>query len=332
MSRDLAIDLGTANTLVWVRGEGLVAREPTLVAVEQRSGQVHEVGRRAYDAVARSRGQLVIERPLAGGVVTDFEMTAAMLRIVFERMGVTRFTRSQVLICVPVSVTEVERRALEGAARRAGAARVFLLEEPMAAAIGADLPVQDAVGSMVVDIGGGNTEVALISLGGVVASRSVRVGGYDLDAALQRHLRERYGVAIGDRTAEDLKVALGSAYPGAPLAAVEVRGRDLGTGGARVVPLTAEEVRGALEQDVTRIVRTVVDALSDCPPELSQDVVLGGMLLVGGGAMLRGLAERIAAETQVRVAVAADPLDAVVVGAGRTLESAERLDRLFANR
>ncbi len=329
MAADLAIDLGTATTLAWSRGGGVVLREPTVVAVDPRGGKVHAAGRQAFEAVRASEGALVIERPLSGGAVTDFTMTARMLRLLFERLGVTRFSRARVLLGVPAGCTNVERQALQDAARQAGAGRAYLLDEPLAAAIGADLPVHDAVASMVVDCGGGNTEAAVVSLGGVVTSQTVRVGGYDLDVALQDWVRTAHGIAIGDRTAEELKIAIGSAFPQPTAEHAEVRGRDLESGTTRTVTVEADEVRTAIERPVTAIVGTVLDALSECPPELAHDLMEKGMLLVGGGALLRGLDQRISAEAQVAVTVADHPLDAVVRGLGSALEVTERLAEVY---
>ena len=323
MSRDLAIDLGTATTLVHARGEGVVYREPTVIAVEPRTGAVHAVGDEAARAIKRANGGLVAERPLSGGAIRDFVTTSDMLALLFAKLGATRVARPRVLVGVPCGITDVERRALTDAARRAGAAKAWLIEEPLAAAIGAGMPVQDAVGTMVVDIGGGNTEVAVISLGGLVNYRAARVGGFDLDHAIQRYVRDTYNVAIGDRTAEDVKIAIGSAYPQLEPLRAEVSGRDLDSGLAHDITLEADEVRAALDGHVAQIVATVVGALSECPPELSQDVIGSGLLLVGGGALLRGLDERLAGETQVKVRIADDPLGAVIAGAGVTIDELE---------
>ncbi|CAN5210844.1 rod shape-determining protein [soil metagenome] len=330
MSGDFAIDLGTANTLVWAHRRGVVLREPTIVAVDHRSGKVIAAGAQAYETVRTARRPSQLERPLTGGAVTDFSMTASMLKLLFERLGVTRFSRSRILISIPSGVTPVERQALRDAARDAGAWKVYLIEESMAAAIGAGLPIQDPVGSMVVDIGGGNTEVAVISLGGVVVTRSVRIGGFDLDRAVQEWVRDHFGVAIGDRTAEELKIALGRAFPSSPAERAEVRGRDLDTGLTRTIDIDSEQIRVALDKTTAAIAAVVIDTLSDCPPELAQDVMHGGILLVGGGALLRGLDERIHAETQVKVAVAEQALDAVVLGAGAAIDADWDLGTLFS--
>ncbi|MGI9017302.1 MAG: rod shape-determining protein [Euzebya sp.] len=329
MGADFAIDLGTANTVVWARHKGIVLREPTVVAVDIRGGRVIAAGSEAYDTVAGARRPAQLERPLNGGAVTDFAMTASMLKLLFAHLGITRFSRSRVLISVPAGATPVERSALRDATKQAGAGKVYLIEEPMAAAIGAGLPVEDPVGSMVVDIGGGNTEVAVISLGGVVVSKAVRVGGFDLDQAVQEWVRDHFDIAIGDRTAEELKMALGRAFPSSPADAAEVKGRDLLSGLTRTVRIDSEQVRVALERPTVAIAEAVIATLSECPPELAQDVMSHGILLVGGGALLRGLDQRISAETQVKVTVAEQPLDAVVVGAGAAVDADWDLGAVF---
>jgi rod shape-determining protein MreB and related proteins len=330
VARDLAIDLGTANTLVWSKGRGIVLREPTVIAMNQRNGDVLAMGNEAYEMIGRTPGHVVADRPLRGGAITDFEVTSRLIKLVLQRCGVTRLTRARVLICVPSAITLVERRAVEEAARQAGANQVHLMEQPMAAAIGASLPIHEPIGSMVVDVGGGTSEVAVISLGGVVASKAVRVGGFDLDAAVQGFVRREYALAIGERTSEELKIAIGSAYPQAEEPRAEIRGRELSTGLPKTVVVGAEEVRTALEDTVVQIVTAVVDTLGECPPELTQDILLSGMWLVGGGALLRGLDARIAQETQVKVNVIDHPLETVVIGAGRTIEAFDNLRHLFA--
>ena len=330
MARDLAIDLGTANTLVWVRGRGIVLNEPTVIAVNQRNGDVLAMGTEAYSMIGRTPGHIIAERPLRGGAITDFDMTARLLKLLLQRVGIRRINRARVLICVPSAITEVERRAVTEAAQQAGASQAFLMEEPMAAAIGADLPVQEPLGNMIVDVGGGTSEVAVISLGGVVACKAVRVGGFDLDAAIQNYVRREYAVAIGERTAEELKVAIGSAYPQAEEPRAEIRGRELSTGLPKVVLVAAEAVREALDDSVTQICNAVTDTLAECPPELTQDILDRGIWLVGGGALLRGLDARISHETQISVNVVDQPLEAVVTGAGTTIESFNDLRHLFA--
>lgn len=331
-ARVLAIDLGTANTLVWAKGQGVVLDEPTVIAVDQANGDVLAFGRETFERIGRTPGSIVADRPLRGGAITDFATTARLLRLVLKRLGATRFHKPRVLICVPSATTDVERRAVEEAVMRAGAASCHLMEEPMAAAIGAGLPVAEAVGSMVVDVGGGTSEVAVCSLGGVVVSKAVRIGGFDLDHAIAEYVRDTYGVSIGERTAEQVKLAVGSAYPQHEQLAAEVRGRELSTGLPKTVVVSDEEVRAALEPQLAAIVGAVLRALADCPPELTQDVLGTGMHLVGGGALLRGLDARIARETEVEVTVVPEPLTAVVTGAGQTVETVDDLRTLFADR
>ena len=330
MRRDLAIDLGTANTLVWERGRGITLREPTVIAINQRNGDVLAMGNEAYAMIGRTPGHIVADRPLRGGAITDFETTSRLIKLLLKRAGVSRLNRPRTLICVPSAITEVERRAVEEAALQAGAAAVFLMEQPMAAAIGANLPVEEPVGNLVVDVGGGTSEVAVIALGGVVVVEAVRVGGFDIDAAIQQYVRREYAVAIGERTAEELKVAIGSAYPQLEEPKAEIRGRELATGLPKLVTVGADEIREAIEDEVNAVVEAVLETLAACPPELTQDVLETGLWLVGGGALLRGLDARIAQETQVRVNVIDAPLETVVTGAGRTVESFNKLKHLFA--
>ena len=330
MAREFAIDLGTANTLVWSRGHGIVLNEPTVIALNQRNGDVLAMGHEAYSMIGRTPGHIIAERPLRGGAITDFDMTSRLLELLLQRVGVRRMSRTRVLICVPSAITAVERRAVIEAAQQAGASQAFLMEQPMAAAIGAQMPVQEPIGNMVVDVGGGTSEVAIISLGGVVASRAVRVGGFDLDAAIQNYVRREYAVAIGERTAEQLKVAIGSAYPQTSEPRAEIRGRELSTGLPKVVLVNAESLREALDDSVNAIVGAVTDTLAACPPELTQDILHRGIWLVGGGALLRGLDARINHDTQIDVKVVEQPLEAVVTGAGTTIESFNDLRHLFA--
>lgn len=332
MARDLAIDLGTANTLVWARRRGIVLNEPTVIAVNQRNGDVLAMGTDAYNMIGRTPGHIIADRPLRGGAITDFEMTARLLKLLLQRVGVNRFNRSRALICVPSALTEVERRAVEEAALQAGASAAYLMEEPMAAAIGAGLPVHEPVGNMIVDVGGGTSEVAIVALGGIVTCKAVRVGGFDIDGAIRNYVRREYAVAIGERTAEELKIAIGSAYPQASEPKAEIRGRELATGMPKVVVVSAEEVREAIDDQVSQIVGAVGDALSECPPELAQDVLEGGMFLLGGGALLRGLDARISQEAQMAVHLVDQPLEAVVTGAGTTIESFDNLKHLFVDR
>jgi rod shape-determining protein MreB len=327
--RDLAIDLGTANTLVYARGQGISLNEPTVIALNSRTQDVLAMGHDAWQMIGRTPGYIVAVRPLRGGAITDFDITQRMIRLLFQRAGVSRMYRARVLICVPSAITHVEQRAVLEAARRAGAASTYLIEQPMAAAIGAGLHIHEPLGNMVIDIGGGTTEVAVISLGGIVSLEAVRVGSFDIDAAIQAFVRRTYGIAIGERTAEEIKLAIGSAYPTPDEFRAEVRGRDLMTGLPKVIVLTPEEVRDAIEEQVRAICDAVIAALSRTPPELAQDLILNGINLVGGGGMLRGLDLRIAKETSLPVQLVDAPLECVVEGAGRCLESFDLLKDMF---
>jgi len=327
--RDLAIDLGTANTLVYARAHGIVLNEPTVIALNEKTQDVLAMGHDAWQMIGRTPGYIVAVRPLRKGAITDFDITQRMIRLLLKRAGVTRLNWPRVLICVPSAITEVERRAVEEAARRAGAADPYLIHQPMAAAIGAGLPIHEPLGSMVVDVGGGTTESAVISLGGIVALRAIRVGSFDFDAAIQTFVRRDYGIAIGDRTAEEIKLAIGSAYPVDDSVKAEVRGRDLMTGLPKTVILAPEEVRSAIEEHVGAIVDSVVQCLGEAPPELAQDLIVQGIHLVGGGGMLRGLDRRLADETDVPVHLVDAPLECVVLGAGKCLEAFESLKAMF---
>ena len=293
MARDLAIDLGTANTLVYERGRGIVLNEPSVIALNSRTGDVLAMGHEAWQMIGRTPGYIVAVRPLRGGAITDFDITQRMIRLLLQRVGVNRFNRPRVVICVPSAITEVERRAVTDAARRAGAADAQLIEQPMAAAIGAGLPINEPVGNMVIDVGGGTSETALISLGGIVALQAVRVGSFDIDAAIQTYVRREYGIAVGERTAEEIKVAIGSAYPTLDEFKAEVRGRDLMSGLPKTVILSPEETREAIDEQVVAVVDSVIACLGQAPPELAQDLIVRGMYLVGGGGMLRGFDLRI---------------------------------------
>ena len=329
MARDLAIDLGTANTLVYARSRGIVLNEPTVIALNSRSQQVLAMGHEAWQMIGRTPGYIVAVRPLRQGAITDFEITQRMIRLLLQRAGISRFTRPRVLICVPSAITEVERRAVEEAARRAGAAGAYLIEQPMAAAIGAGLPIHEPLGNMVVDVGGGTTETAVISLGGIVALQAIRVGSFDIDAAIQTFVRREYGIAIGERTAEQIKVAIGSAHPTTDEVKAEVRGRDLMSGLPKTVILSPEEVREAIEEQVGAIVDSVVQCLGQAPPELAQDLIVQGIHLVGGGGMLKGLDQRLAQETAIPVHLVDAPLECVVLGAGKCLEAFDSLKVMF---
>ena len=329
MARDLAIDLGTANTLVYTRGRGIVLNEPTVIALNSRTQDVLAMGQEAWQMIGRTPGYIVAVRPLRKGAITDFDITQRMIRLLLQRAGVSRFNRPRVLICVPSAITEVERRAVEEAARRAGAAGAFLIEQPMAAAIGAGLPIHEPLGNMVVDVGGGTTETAVISLGGVVALEAIRVGSFDIDNSIQIYVRREYGIAIGERTAEEIKVAIGSAYPLPDENKVEVRGRDLMTGLPKTVILSPDEVRDAIEEQVGAIVDSVVKCLGKAPPELAQDLIVQGIHLVGGGGLLRGLDRRLSEETALPVHLVDAPLECVVLGAGKCLEAFDSLKVMF---
>ena len=329
MARDLAIDLGTANTLVYAKGRGIVLNEPSVIALNQQTGDVLAMGQEAWQMIGRTPGYIVAVRPLRQGAITDFDVTQRMIRLLLQRAGVSKFNRPRVVICVPSAITEVERRAVIEAARRAGAADAQLIEQPMAAALGAYLPVNEPVANMVIDVGGGTSETALISLGGVVALQAVRVGSFDIDAAIQTFIRREYGIAVGERTAEEIKVAIGSAWPVQDSVKAEVRGRDLMSGLPKTVILSPEEVREAISEPVTAIVDSVVNCLGQAPPELAHDLIRTGMYLVGGGGMLKGLAHRIAEETEISVTLVDQPLEAVVMGAGRCIEAYDQLRVMF---
>jgi len=329
VGKDLAIDLGTANTLVYARNKGIVLNEPTVIALNEKTQDVLAMGHEAWQMIGRTPGYIVAVRPLRKGAITDFEITQRMIRLLLKRAGVSRMNRPRVLICVPSAITEVERRAVEEAARRAGAAETYLIGQPMAAALGAGLPIHEPLGNMVVDVGGGTSETAVISLGGVVALRAIRVGSFDIDAALQVWVRREYGIAIGERTAEEIKVAIGTAYPVDNTAKAEVRGRDLMTGLPKNVILSPDEVRTAIDEQVTAIVDSVVQCLGQAPPELAQDLIVQGIHLVGGGGMLRGLDRRLSEETAIPVQLVNAPLECVVLGAGKCLEAFDSLMDLF---
>jgi len=329
MAKDLAIDLGTANTLVYREGDGIIINEPTVIAVNRKTGEVLAHGEEAWEMIGRTPGNIVAVRPLRGGAITDFDVTEKMIRMLLQRAGVSRFSRPKVLICVPSAITEVERRAVTDATRRAGAADAQLLEQPIAAAIGADLPIDEPLGNMVIDIGGGTTETAVISLGGIVALEAVRVGSFDIDSEIQAYVRRSHGIAIGERTAEMIKKTIGTAIPMPNLTDAEVRGRDLVSGLPKTVVLTDAEIREAINPIVTQIVESVIRCLGNAPPELANDFLRLGMYLVGGGALLTGMGERIAMDTNVPVILSNDALEAVVLGAGHCIENFSELRSLF---
>lgn len=314
---------------MYSRGEGIVLNEPTVIALNNQTGDVLAIGHEAWQMIGRTPSNIVAVRPLRQGAITDFDVTQRMIRLVLQRVGVSRFNRPRVVICVPSAITAVERRAVTEAARRAGAADAQLIAQPMAAAIGAGLPINEAMGSMVVDIGGGTSETALISLGGIVSIQAVRLGGFDVDAAIQVYIRREYGIAIGEQTAEQIKVTIGSAWPVREDVNAEVRGRDLVSGLPKTVLLTPAEVREAISEPIGTIVDSVVSCLGTAPPELAQDLIEQGIHLVGGGGMLAGLDVRLAAETEVKVHLVDAPLECVVVGAGRCIEAYDALKSMF---
>ena len=287
------------------------------------------MGHEAWQMIGRTPSYIVAVRPLRKGAITDFEVTQRMIRLLLQRVGVSRLNRPRVVICVPSAITAVERRAVTEAARRAGAADARLIEQPVAAAIGADLPINEPIGNMVVDIGGGTTESALISLGGVVALEAVRVGSFDIDNAIQGYVRREYGIAVGERTAEEIKIVLGSAYPTAGEVSAEVRGRELMSGLPKTVLLTPAEVRVAIEEPVTAMVDSVVSCLAQAPPELAQDLIVQGVHLVGGGGMMKGMDLRLTAESDVPVRRVNSPLESVVLGAGKVIEHYESVQAMF---
>ena len=322
-SQDIGIDLGTANTLVFVKGKGIIIREPSVVAVDQRYTPVRvvAVGSQAKDMIGRTPGSIGAVRPLRNGVIADFDATAEMLRK-FIRRAVTAspFSKTRVMICVPSGVTEVERRAVNDAAKSAGARYVSLIEQPMAAALGAGLPVDAPRGSMIVDIGGGTAEVAVVALGDIVTSRSVKVAGDSYDEAIINYIRKKHGLLIGERTAEDIKIQIGSAFPYEGEGAMSVKGRNLVDGLPKDVEVTAEEIRNALRGNINHLLDAIRTALENTPPELSADIIDGGITLTGGGALLRGLNELIEKEIKIPVSISDNPLDCVVEGTGICLE------------
>ena len=325
-SRDIGIDLGTANTLVYLKGKGIVMREPSVVAVDTKTNDVRSVGHEAKAVIGRTPGNIVAVRPLKDGVIADFEITANMLGQFIKKVcGNSLFVRPRVVICIPSGVTEVERRAVKDAAFNAGAKQVNLIEEPMAAAIGAGLPISEPSGSMVVDIGGGTSEVAVISLGGIVAARSVRVGGDEFDQAIIAYIKRKYNLLIGERTAEQIKIEIGSAYEMEQEKEMEIKGRNLVDGLPKNISVHSEEIRDALAESLQKVVDAIKETLERTPPELSADIIDHGITLTGGGALLHGLDELIHRETGIDVHVAENPLDCVAAGTGAVLDHIELL-------
>lgn len=323
-NRDMGIDLGTANTLVYAKSKGIVVREPSVVALRTDTGSIEAVGNSAKSMIGRTPGNIVAVRPMKDGVIADFETTATMLRYFIEQAMKSRglFSRKpNVMVCVPSGITAVEKRAVEDATKLAGAREAFTIEEPFAAAIGADLPVWEPTGSMVVDIGGGTTEVAIISLGGIVTSKSIRVAGDEMDEAVIQYIKKKYSLMIGERTAEILKMEIGSAIPPEQKETMDIRGRDLITGLPKTIEITAQEIADALSETVTSIVDAVKITLEKSPPELAADIMDRGIVLTGGGALLRNMDRLLAEETGMPVIVAENALDCVAIGTGRALEN-----------
>ncbi|GAJ99221.1 rod shape-determining protein [Geomicrobium sp. JCM 19055] len=323
-SKDLGIDLGTANTLVYVKGKGVVVREPSVVATRSDNQQIEAVGNDAKNMIGRTPGNIVAIRPMKDGVIADFDTTATMMKYFIRQAQKNRsiFTRKpNVMVCVPSGITAVEKRAVEDATKQAGAREAYTIEEPFAAAIGADLPVWEPTGSMVVDIGGGTTEVAIISLGGIVTSQSIRVAGDEMDESIIQYIKKSYNLMIGERTSEALKMEIGSAEKQEEMESMDIRGRDLVTGLPKTISIDADEVAQALEDTITTIIETVKSTLERTPPELAADIMDRGIVLTGGGALLEGLDKRLGEETNMPVLVAEEPLDCVALGTGRALEN-----------
>jgi rod shape-determining protein MreB len=329
VSNDLAIDLGTANTLVYVKGRGIVLNEPSVVALQKDTGKVLKVGKEAKIMVGRTPGNIVAIRPMKDGVIADFKYTEAMLRYFIQKVHNRKsLIRPRIIISVPSGVTQVERRAVRDSAQSAGAREVYLIEEPMAAAIGAGLPITEANGNMVIDIGGGTTDIAIISLAGIVFSKSVRTGGNEMDEAIIQSIKRKYNLLVGERTAEDIKIEIGSAFPMEENKQMEVKGRDLVSGIPKTIVINEEEIRDALDEPVSKIVGGVKVALENTPPELSADIVDKGIVLAGGGALLRGFDVLLREETSLPITIADDPLSTIVLGAGQALNEIELLRQI----
>lgn len=328
-SNDMGIDLGTATTLVYVKGEGVVLREPSVVAIERGTSHVLAVGEEAKRMLGRTPGNIVAIRPMKDGVIADFEITEAMLRYFIKKVHHRRvLVRPRIVIAIPSGITEVEKRAVKDSAERAGAREVFLVEEPIAAAIGVGLPIQDPVGNMIIDIGGGTTEIAVISLAGTVFSKSIRIGGDEMDDAIIEYLKKTYNLMVGERTAEDIKIKIGSSYPLEEEMTMEVRGRDLVAGLPKSVTITSEEVRDALQEPLRAIVEIAKISLERTPPELAADLIEHGIVMAGGGSLLRGMDKLISEETGLPVHIADDPLTAVAQGTGKVLNEIRYLRKV----
>lgn len=328
MSKDMGIDLGTANTLIYVKGKGILLREPSVVAINSDTKKVLAVGLEAKQMIGRTPGNIVAIRPLKDGVIADFDVTQTMLKKFIEKVSPkSAFTSPRIVICFPSGVTEVEKRAIDEATKQAGAREVLLMEEPMAAAIGANLPVNEPTGSMIVDIGGGTTEVAVISLGGIVTSKSLRIAGDELDQSIISYIKREYNLAIGERTAEAVKIQLGSAFPSEEEETMQIKGRDLVSGLPKVIDITEGEVREALKEPVASIIDAIKTTLEKTPPELAADIMDKGIMLAGGGALLKGLDKLINHETHMPVHIAESALDCVALGAGKALDNVDKVSR-----
>lgn len=332
-SKDMGIDLGTANTLVYVKGKGIILREPSVVAIKNDNTKaVLAVGNEAKEMIGRTPGNIVAIRPLKDGVIADFDITQTMLKMFIKKVtNNSSFVRPRIVVCFPSGVTEVEKRAIEEATKQAGASEVYLMEEPMAAAIGAGLPVSEPTGSMVVDIGGGTTEVAVISLGGIVTSKSLRIAGDELDQSIVTYIKKEYNLMIGERTAEQIKITIGSAFPREEEKTMEIKGRDLITGLPKIITITSQEIREAIKEPVAAIIDSIKSTLEKTPPELAADIMDKGIMITGGGALLQGLDELINKETHMPVRIAESPLDCVALGAGKSLEHIDKFGRAYAS-
>ncbi len=332
-SSDMGIDLGTASTLVYLKNEGIVLCEPSVVAIEAGTSNVLAVGEEAKRMLGRTPGNIVAIRPMRDGVIADFEITESMLRYFIKKVhNSRRLVRPRVIIAIPSGITEVEKRAVKDSALHAGAREVYMLEEPVAASIGVGLPIQEPSGNMVIDIGGGTTEMAVISLAGVVFAKSIRIGGDEMDEAIVNYLKRTYNLMVGERTAEEIKITIGSGYPMEEEMTMDVRGRDLVAGLPKMISITSEEVREALSEPIAQIIEAVRITLERTPPELSADLIEKGLILAGGGALLRGLDKLIAEETGLPVHIADDPLTAVALGTGKVLSELQYLKRLTVAR
>ena len=330
MTKDMGIDLGTANTLVYIKGQGIVVREPSVVAIRDDSKDVLAVGEEAKRMIGRTPGNIVAIRPMKDGVIADFDITQSMLSYFIQKAAAKKGVVSpRIAICVPFGVTEVEKRAIEEAARNAGAKDAFLIEEPMAAAIGAGLRIEEPEGNMVVDIGGGTSEIAIISLGGIVTAKSIRLGGDELDEAIVNYVKKEYSLMIGERTAEDVKIKIGSAYKEGDEIEMEIRGRDLISGLPKTMQISSSEVRDALRDPVNSIVDGIKSTLERTPPELASDIMENGIMLTGGGALLKGLDKLVKEETGMPVKIAENPLDCVAIGTGKSVEDQEIFEKVL---